>query len=87
MKTISDWIQSNETSNSPRIIFNGDLNLPFMKNWNEDSITNILKHCTVREDKGQTISQDKLQARIIAEFTQLNVMTQFMNSPTRMNNI
>ena len=87
MKTISEWVHNNETSNSPRIIFNGDFNLPFMKNWDEDSITSILEHCIGREDRGQNISQDKIQARILAEFTQRNVMTQFMDSPTRKNNI
>ena len=70
MKVISDWIQTNETSSSPRIIFNGDFNLPFMRQWDEDSITSILEHCTVREGMGQSISEDKIQATILAEFTQ-----------------
>ena len=49
IKVIVDWIESNEKNNSPRNVFNRYFNLPFMKKWDEDSITVFLNHCITHE--------------------------------------
>ena len=44
---------------------NGDFNLPFMDNWNEDVITELLDLHSKRREQGKSITSDKVQAKAI----------------------
>ena len=78
MNVIKDWISKQESSKSPRIILNGDMNLPFMYDWSEDKINELLNYCTDRNVKGKSLSSDKRQAQELYDFVSRNVMEQFI---------
>ena len=42
---IYEWLNKLESDNiNPKIILNGDLNMPFMNDWNEERITDLLDY-------------------------------------------
>ena len=43
---ISDWKSNMERDMTPIIVMNGDFNLPFMGDWDEDRIAELLEKCS-----------------------------------------
>ena len=81
-QVINKLLNDQELEKSPRIIMNGDFNLPFMDNWNEDVITDLLDLHSKRSEQGKSIASDKVQAKAIYDFVNRNVMEQYINEPT-----
>ena len=87
MDRLEVWINDIENSGvTPTISINGDFNLPFMKQWDEDTITELLDSCTARSVNGKTISSDRKQALRLSELMNNHFLHQFINSSTRINN-
>ena len=84
---MKNWLSEQEKGISPKIILNGDFNFPLMGGWDEDKVTKLLEQCDKRTENGQNLSKDKIQARMLYDFGNENMMSQFITNPTRKENI
>ena len=85
---LENWIKSIEDSGDrPIVSINGDFNLPFMNNWDEVTITELLETCETRSSKGNTISSDKSQAIRLIDMINNQFLHQVIDSSTRINNL
>ena len=83
-----DWITKLEkAAHKPTILLNGDLNLPFMENWNQAVTDSLLEAIECRKTKGKSISSDKEQALLLYNLVSEHFMIQSVNDPTRYKNI
>ena len=55
MKIMNDWMNNQECVISPKVILNGDMNMPFMYDWSEEKTTELLDYYSDRLEKGKTM--------------------------------
>ena len=59
MTKISKWLSDVEKDITPIVIMNGDFNLPFIGDWSEERISELLEQCSIRDNMGRNISPIK----------------------------
>ena len=83
-----EWIRNIEILyHNPRVIINGDLNFPFMCDWNGTITDSLCESIEARKLNGKSVNSDKEQALDLYNLTCESFMTQCVNIPTRKQNI
>ena len=85
----NEWMKNleNKIEHLHKIVIIGDLNFPFMGDWNSDSIEKLAKNIDKRVEKDMNISDVKLQAELLLIYTRKFLSTQKVNEVTRDRNI
>ena len=72
---------------APSIVLTGDLNLPFIRNWNRPALEALCAKVAERENSRQSTAADQRQAVMLIQWAERHFMEQYIKESTRGSNI